>query len=62
MTKQSFRRNLRAMGYRLHKHGDLYDLIDIKGNFLILGNSTIEDIAEHIMQLHFPAPGGDAVG
>lgn len=50
------------MGYRLRKRRgvDLFDLIDISKNYLVLADSTIEDIAAHIADLHFPAPGGDA--
>lgn len=56
MTERTYRKALKEFGYRLHKHGDKYDLIDLKGNFLVLGDSSIEDIAEHVMQIHFPAP------
>lgn len=56
MTERTYRKALKELGYRLHKHGEKYDLIDLKGNFLVLGDSTIEDIAEHVMQIHFPVP------
>lgn len=56
MTEKAFRRNLKLLGYRIHKRGDLYDLIDIPKNFLVLGGATLDQVAEHIAALHFPAP------
>ena len=64
MTEKSFRRSIAPLGYSLHKHrgADLFDLIDLKGNFLVLGDATLEQIAEHVAALHFPAKGGDTDG
>lgn len=55
-SERTFRRTLKELGYRLHKHGDLYDLIDTSKNFLVVGDTSLEQIAAHVADLHFPAP------
>ena len=59
MTARTFRRSIAPLGYRLHKHrgADLFDLIDLKGNFLVLGDVTLEQIAAHVVAIHSPAKG-----
>lgn len=55
MKEKSFRKNLKGMGYRLHRHGDTFDLIDIKGDSLIMEDASLSDIAEHVFRTHFMA-------
>ena len=56
-TEHTFRRALRELGYRIRRHGNAFDLIDLHGEYIVLEDSTIENIAEYIAYTHFPPPG-----
>ncbi len=51
MTERSFRRAIAALGYRLHKHGAAYDLIDLRQNALIASGLSLAEAAEWIARL-----------
>jgi len=51
MTERTFRRSIAALGYRLHKHGDVYDLISAQENALVASDLSLEEAAERIAQL-----------
>ncbi len=53
LSLSAFRRRLATLGYRVHKHGDLWDLIDIKTNGLVVAGVTREETADWLAKIVF---------
>lgn len=53
LSLSAFRRRLAVLGYRVHKHGDLLDLIDIKTNGLVVTDVTREEAVDWLAEIVF---------
>ena len=49
----AFRRRMAINGYRVHKHGNLYDLIDIKTNALVIADVSQEEAVNWAAEVFF---------